>query len=115
MAPNANPFTAVDDDPTKVEFDTEDPQGSLAEAAGSAFGDLEGLPGTQEELDGLDYTKAKFVGMSFDSLDREIHIGDEITFMVKARCLGEGTEASKTDGRVRKYVKMDVQSVVVKE
>lgn len=87
---------------------------SLAEAAASAFGEnLEGLSGSQEELDGMDYTKARFVGMSYDTLDKEISIGDEITFLVKARCVGKGDEERKADHRINTYVKMDVQSVVV--
>lgn len=118
MTKTANPFEVVEDAAdTEVEFVTEpEDASSLADAAASAFGsDLSELSGVQEELEGTDYTKARFVGMSFDSLDREINIGDEIVFLVKARCLGKGDEASKTDGRIRKYVKMDVQSVVVKE
>lgn len=92
------------------------PPVSLADAAQSAFGEnLEGLSGTQEELDGTDYLKVKFVGMAMDSLDREIELGDEFTFLVKARCVGEGKDLAKTDGHTRRFVKMDVNSVIIKE
>jgi hypothetical protein len=113
-----DPFTVIDGSKGEEIEDSSVPDDGdgLADAAASAFGDnLDSLAGTQEELDGTDYLKARFVGMAFDSLDREIHIGDEIVFTVKARCLGEGSEASKSDGRVRRYVKMDVQSVTIAE
>ncbi|QOP66226.1 hypothetical protein SEA_DANIELLEIGNACE_86 [Arthrobacter phage DanielleIgnace] len=97
-----------------VEF-TQDPV-KLGDAAQAAFGEnLEGLSGTQEELDGTDFLKVKFVGMSMDSLDREIGLGDEYTFLVKARCTGNGTDLAKTDGHQRRFVKMDVNSVIIKE
>lgn len=121
---DSNPFSVVDPEETTNAEGVEDYDGdsvtfeqepvTLADAAASAFGEnLEGLSGSQEELDGMEYTKAKFVGMSYDSLDREIEIGDEITFLVKARCVGKGDEERKTDHRINTYVKMDVQSVVV--
>lgn len=119
MAKVTDPFVA--DDAKTEEYDEasvvfEQEPVTLADAAASAFGEnLEGLSGTQEELDNMDFTKARFVGMSYDSLDRDINIGDEITFMVRARCVGKGDEERKTDHRINTYVKMDVQSVVIKE
>lgn len=66
---------------------------------------------TQEVLDDTDYTKVKFVGMSFDSLSDDIKIGQELEFRVRARCMGVGDEARKSDGGIRHIVKMDVLSV----
>lgn len=91
---------------------------SLADAAGAALSSVPDDDGAaQETLDGTDYTKVKFVGMSFDSLGKEDapRIGDEMTFLVRARCVASGDEASKRDGGIRHVVKMDVQSVVVSE
>jgi hypothetical protein len=119
MAKVTDPFVADEDqteeyDEANVVFEQEPV--TLADAAASAFGEnLEGLSGTQEELDNMDFTKARFVGMSYDSLDRDINIGDEITFLVRARCVGKGDEERKADHRINTYVKMDVQSVVIKE
>lgn len=117
MAKTTDPFSA--ETTTEEEYDEaavtfEQEPVSLADAAASAFGEnLEQLSGSQEELDGMDFTKARFVGMSYDSLERDINIGDEITFTVKARCVGKGDEERKADHRINTYVKMDVQSVVI--
>lgn len=86
---------------------TTNPLDDLGNVAGEALAGAE----TQEVLDDTDYIKVKFVGMSFDSLDDEIKIGDEMTFLVRARCIGTAVEARKTDGALRNIVKMDVQSV----
>jgi hypothetical protein len=111
-----NPEAPAEEGQENVEYEFEQEPVKLADAAASAFGEnLEGLSGSQEELDGMDFTKARFVGMSYDSLDRDINIGDEITFLVQARCVGKGDEERKTDHRINTYVKMDVQSVVIKD
>lgn len=88
---------------------------SLGAAAQEALGNLGGseYAGTQEVLEDTDYLKVKFVGMSFDSLDKGIKIGDEQTFTVRARCIGTAEEASKVDGQIRHIAKMDVQSVIL--
>jgi hypothetical protein len=88
---------------------------ALGDAAQSALQDVLEHGGTQDVLEDTDYTKVRFVGMSFDSLDHGIKIGDEKTFIVRARCVGTADEASKQDGHVRHIVKMDVQSVVVQD
>lgn len=70
------------------------------------------LPG-QEPLDGTDYVKVKFVGMSLDALDEDFKIGDEVEFVVRARCKGHGEE-EMADGHTREFAKMKVNSVVLK-
>lgn len=79
----------------------------LGAIAGEALAGTE----TQEVLDDTDFTKVKFVGMSFDSLEDDIKIGTEMEFRVRARCVGVADEARKSDGGIRHVVKMDVQSV----
>lgn len=86
----------------------------LGDAATEALADVVEHGGTQDVLEDTDYTKVKFVGMSFDSLERNIKIGDEKEFIVRARCIGTAEEASKRDGSIRNVVKMDVQSVLLK-
>lgn len=122
MSTTTDPFTPVQESETGTEHydQQEQEQGqdvtTLGEAAASAFGEnLEGIGGAQETLEGTDYLKVRFVGMSMDSLDDEISLGDELTFIVRARCVGEGTDLAKTDGHKRKFVKMDVQSVTIKD
>ncbi len=91
---------------------------ALGDAAQEALADLAGADyqGTQDALEDTDYLKVKFVGMAFDSLDKDIKIGDERTFLVRARCVGTAEEASKRDGTaIRHIAKMDVQSVVLKD
>lgn len=103
--------TAFDADAFEVD---EDPL-SLGSAAAEAVSILvtESGKSIQEPLDGTEYLKVKFVGMAFDSLDKDIKIGDEMSFLVRARCTGTAIEASKTDGSLRHIAKMDVQSVVL--
>ena len=85
---------------------TDTPLDDLGEIAGEALSGAE----TQEVLDDTDFTKVRFVGMSFDSLDQGIQIG-ELVLRVRARCIGVGQEARKSDGAIRNLAKMDVQSV----
>lgn len=89
---------------------------ALGDAATEALGDVLEHGGTQDVLEDTDYSKVKFVGMSFDSLDKDIKIGDEHTFTVRARCVGTADEATQAgSGPVRHQVKMKVQSVVLVE
>lgn len=83
----------------------------LADAA------LAGLPpgeATQDQFDETNFAKVKFVGMSFDTLDHDMKIGDEAHFLVRARCVGTGDE-EMNDGHVRTVAKMRVLSVVLRE
>lgn len=98
------------------EMDSPDPV-ALGDAAQEALADLAGgeFAGTQDVLEDTDYLKVRFVGMAFDSLEKDIRIGDEKTFLVRARCIGTAEEASKQDGSIRHIAKMDVQSVALKE
>lgn len=89
--------------------------GGLGDAALAAIGEDSMDGALQEPLDGTDYLKVKFVGMSMDSLEDSIPLGAEMTFIVKARCIGEGTDISKQDGHKKRFVKMDVSSVIVDE
>lgn len=111
----ADPFTPEQESEQEQGAEQEQDMTTLGEAAASAFGDLESIGGAQEALDGTEYLKVRFVGMSMDSLDDEIGLGDELTFVVRARCVGEGTDLAKTDGHKRRFVKMDVQSVTIKD
>lgn len=90
---------------------------NLGDAAQGAFGDeLEGIGGAQEQIPGTDFTKVRFVGMSMDSIeDRKMSLGDSFEFLVKGTVIGEGVDVSKTDGHKKPYVKIDVNSVVIKE
>jgi hypothetical protein len=112
----ANPFSAVGDetegeiDPATV--DTEG-MGKLGDAALAALDDFSDGAAEQEPLDGTDYLKVKFLGMSMDSLEDDIPLGQELTFLVRARCIGEGTDISKQDGHKKRFRKMDVQSVKI--
>lgn len=107
-------------DPFNPEADgesTELPEGvvSLGDAATSALSEFGGENGVEQDpLEGTDYLKVKFVGMSMDSLEDEIALGSLLTFTVEARCIGEGTDISKQDGHKKRFVKMDVQSVQIK-
>lgn len=85
---------------------------SLAEAAESALGDIEEQDGAaQAVLEGTDYTKIKFVGMSFDTLDTDVKIGDEMTFTVRGRVKGVADEED-AKGNVNHVAKVKVSSVV---
>lgn len=85
---------------------------SLAEAAASA---LSGIDGGQGELEGTQATKVKFVGMQYDAFEEDIRIGDEMSFAVRARCVGIGDELIKVDQHTRHYVKMEVLSCLPQE
>lgn len=74
-----------------------------------ADGTLDGVE-VQEVLDGTDMVKVKFVGMSADVVEDTMKIGDTELFLVRARCVGVGTE-EMTDGHVRQVRKMKVESV----
>lgn len=84
---------------------------SLGDAAQSALDSYGEDGAVQEPLDGTDYLKVKFMGMSMDSLEDEIQLGEMKTFIVEARCIGTGTDLSKQDGHQKRFAKMDVQSV----
>jgi hypothetical protein len=116
MAKN-DPFNpnAEDTAADEAAAETELPEGmvSLGDAATSALSEFGDEGSTQDPLDGTDYLKVKFMGMSMDSLEDEIELGSMMTFTVQARCIGEGTDISKQDGHKKRFVKMDVQSVKV--
>ena len=105
---NANPFESEGE-----KEDVPDNVVSLGEAAQSALHEFGDDGAVQEPLEGTDYLKVKFMGMSMDSLEEDIELGSMMTFTVEARCIGEGTDISKTDGHKKRFVKMDVQSVKV--
>jgi hypothetical protein len=93
--------------------DSDDGGFDLGLAAAAGMGDVAGEHGVQETIPGTDSTKVKFVGMAFDSLDKEDEpkIGEERKFYVVARCVGHSDEASRQDGSIRHSVKMQVFSV----
>ena len=112
-----NPFSAVQDPDAEIEPDGSDidDKGNLGDAAAAALEGFDDGAAQQDPLDGTDYLKVKFVGMSMDSLEEEIPLGKELVFTVRARCTGNGNEMSKQDGHIKRFVKMDVQSVQIKE
>lgn len=95
--------------------DKSDAPVSLAEAATSALSDVADQDGAATDvLDGMDYTKVKFLGMSYDSLETTPDIGTEMEFVVRGRVKGWGEDERK-DGHRVKFVKVDVSSVVLRE
>lgn len=88
---------------------------SLAEAATATLGDAEQYDGAaQSELEGMDYTKVRFVGVQYDSLEKQPAMGTEMEFLVKGRVVGHGEE-EMSDGHLRKYAKVKVSSVTLKD
>lgn len=66
----------------------------------------------QDALEGTNFTKVRFTGMGYNALEADLKIGDELTFLVTARCVGIGDEAVRKDeDQIRHVAKMDVQSV----
>jgi len=65
--------------------------------------------GEQQQLDGTDYAKVKFVGMAWELVDVP-QLRDEITFKVTGTVVAIGEEVMKDD--VRKIAKVKVTSVV---
>lgn len=63
---------------------------------------------TSREMPALiEAVRVKFVDMAMDSLDEAPEIDDEMTFEVKAVCVGSGTKRMK-DGELRRVVDMRV-------
>lgn len=88
---------------------------SLADAAASAMDDIAAQDGAaQQTLEGTEFTKIKFVGMSLDTLDTDVKIGDEITVIVKGRVKGVADEED-AKGNVNHVAKVKVSSVVPQE
>lgn len=88
---------------------------SLAEAAGSTLADAEEFDGgAQAALEGTDYVKVRFVGVQYDALEDAPPMGSEMEFLVKGRVVGHGEE-EMADGHLRKYAKVKVSSVVLKD
>lgn len=65
--------------------------------------------GEQQQLEGTDYAKVKFVGMAWELVDVP-QLRDEITFKVTGTVVAIGEEVMKDD--VRKIAKVKVTSVV---
>lgn len=101
-------MTTVVEDEQEIFTDESREPVSLADAAAAAFGDK----GEQGEFDETESTKVKFVGMQYDAFEENIKIGDEMVFVVRARCTGVGDEYMKASGNIRHVVKMDVLSVL---
>ena len=85
----------------------------LGDAATQAMSDVIEQGGAQTAFDGMEnVTKVKFTGMAFDSIEDSIKLGDEVVFLVRARCTAETRETMK-DGHIRDVRRMDVTSVVI--
>lgn len=88
---------------------------SLADAAAAAQEGIADQDGAaQAMLEGTEYTKIKFVGMSFDTLDTDVKIGDEMSFIVKGRVKGVADEED-AKGNVNHVAKVKVSSVIPHE
>lgn len=61
----------------------------------------------QDSIEGLEACRVKFVGMSMDSLEDPPEIDDEMTFVVRTRCVGSGRQRMK-DGELRHTRSMEV-------
>lgn len=62
----------------------------------------------QQQLDGTNYAKVKFVGMAWELVDVP-HLRDEVVFKVTGMVVAVGEEVLKDD--VRKVAKVKVTSV----
>ena len=62
----------------------------------------------QQQLEGTDYAKVKFVGMSWELVDVP-HLRDEVVFKVTGMVVSVGEEVMKDD--VRKVAKVKVTGV----
>lgn len=69
---------------------------------------------TAEQTEAIPAAHVKFTGMSGSALDTPAELGDEQTFVVKAVCVGTGTELRK-DGERREVRKMEVLEVTFGE
>ena len=111
-----SPFkTPVAEAPENEEIDESREPVSLADAASSALGGIADEDGAaQPELEGMDYTKVRFVGVSYDALETAPEMGTEMEFVVRGRVTGHGEE-EMADGHIRKFAKVKVSSVVLRE
>lgn len=84
---------------------------SLADAATSALADIGDADGAaQAQFEGMDFTKIKFVGVQYDTLELGPKIGDVLDFHVRGKVVAVGDEAMK-DGHIRHVAKVEVDSV----
>lgn len=86
----------------------------LGEVARQGLEDVEDQGGPQGMFKDMDYTKVKFVGVQYDTLELPLKIGDEVVFLVQGRVTAVGDEAMK-DGHIRHVAKVEVQSVTPHE
>lgn len=63
-----------------------------------------------ESLPGVESTKLRFVGVKYQSLNRDFKRGDEHEFVVKGTIIMVGEETLK-DGHAGQVVKLEVSSV----
>lgn len=78
----------------------------LGAAAGAGFDDDVDQPALVPEG-----TKVRFVGVNFEDTENRWKLGDEVTFLVKGRIVGD-TEEIMADGHHRNTLKVDVRSVM---
>jgi hypothetical protein len=59
---------------------------------------------------GMDFTKVAFLGMNYNTLDKDYKIGDEVSFLVTGTVGAVGDEAM-ADGHIRHMVKVKVRGI----
>lgn len=63
-----------------------------------------------EQTEAIPAAHVKFTGMSGSALDTPAELGDEQEFVVRAKCIGTGSEMRK-DGGIRQIRRMEVIDV----
>lgn len=124
MAGRNDPFAAVTDEQEAAAVAAEQqlldeanaqaaPTSGLGDAALAAIGSEGQLDGAtvQDPLDGTDFSKVRFQGVGYDSLETDFKLGEERTFIVRGKCVANGLELVGTDQHERRIVKFKVDSV----
>lgn len=90
---------------------TDDDLGTAARAGLESVPDYESGP-AQPALDDVEYTHLAFLGMGYQTLTKDIALGQEFEFQVRARVVEVGDKLMK-DQQIRHVVKCDVVTVVM--
>lgn len=86
----------------------------LADVARAGLDDVPETEGgatpAQGAFEGMDYTKIRFVGVNYDTIEMSPKIGDRLDFLVGGKVVEVGDKALK-DGHIQHIVKVDVDHV----